>query len=579
MKILKKLILKQLPLYIIAIIAMFIVIGFDIVTPLITRDIIDNVIVDGKLALLSHYLIVLLLIGIGRFIFPYVKEFFFDMAGSKVACELRKKLLSHIQGLSSGYFEKNSTGELMARVKDDVDRIWDGLTFVSFLTIQVVFQVIAIIISMIRLNGWLTIAPVLAMTFCGFLAFTMENKMGKVYGEISEENAALNRVAGENLSGVRTVKAFAKEKYEIKKFLEHNQKYYELNIENNRIFVKYYPYFQLVSKLLPVIILLIGGFIVIQGNMTIGTLSAFITYAMNIIWPMEMLGWLTDAFSTTIASGKKLNVIFSEKPDILESEEPEIVETVTGHIKFEHVSFHKEDGIDILSDINFEVEPGKTIGIMGSTGAGKSSLLLLLQRFYDPYNGSISIDGVNIKDMTFKQLRQSIAVVSQDVFLFSDTIEENIKLGQSNKLDIKTVQHASDNSLAREFIEKLDQKYDTIIGERGVGLSGGQKQRLSIARALSKDAPILVLDDSTSALDMETEHEIWRRLHALKNTTKLIITHRISAVSKADEIIILDDGKIIERGTHASLLDQKGYYYQTYLAQYGSHIPEELEAV
>lgn len=211
---------------------------------------------------------------------------------------------------------------------------------------------------------------------------------------------------------------------------------------------------------------------------------------------------------------------------------------------------------------------------MGSTGSGKSSLVLLLQRFFDPSEGSITLDGVDISELELCQLRKSIATVTQDVFLFSDTIEENVRMGNQKGLNIQSIQKATDNAMAHEFIEKLDDKYETVIGERGVGLSGGQKQRLSIARALSKEAPILILDDSTSALDMETEHIIWQKIHALDNITKFIITHRISTVSKADEIIILDEGKIVERGTHASLLAKKGYYYQTYIAQYGTDIPE-----
>jgi len=563
-------------LYSIAIIAMLIAIGLDILTPLITKYLVDDVIIANQIDLLPKFLLALLLIGVGKFVFPYIKEFLFDSAGSKVACELRKNLFDHIQSLSASYFEKNSSGELMARVKDDVDKIWDGATYVSFLVIEIAFHVSAILFCMIRLSPFLTIFPLIGMIICGTLALVMEKKLGKIYGEISEENAILNQIAGENLSGVRTVKAFAREKFEIKKFLSHNQKYYDLNIANSNVFVKYYPYFQFISKLLPILVLLIGGYMVIENKITLGTLSAFIAYSMNIIWPMEMLGWLSDSVSTTIASGKKLNKIYETQPEIKDPENPVSFASISGNIAFHHVSFKKTEDKAILSDINFEVKAGKSIGIMGSTGSGKSSLILLLQRFYEPTSGYITLDGENINQLSLCQLRKSIAPVTQDTFLFSDTIEENVRLGNQEELDDKTIYNATNNALAHEFIEKLDNQYQTVIGERGVGLSGGQKQRLSIARALSKNAPILVLDDSTSALDMETEHEIWKKIHSLEQITKIIITHRISTVSKTDEIIILDEGKILERGTHTSLLQKKGYYYQTYIAQYGTDIPETI---
>jgi len=537
---------------------------------------VDDVIVSGKLNLLRGILLSLLAIGVGRFIFQYVKEYLFDKAGGEIACSIRKDIFNHIQGLSANFFDKNSTGELMARVKDDVDRIWDGTTYVSMLIIEIVIHVTLILFFMLRLNPLLTIIPIIGMTICGILALTMEKKLGKVYESISEENANLNRVAEENLTGVRTVKAFAREKFEISKFLSHNNRYAQLNIERSNVFVKYYPFFQVMSRLLPLLIVVVGGAMVIHGNITLGTLSAFIGYSFNIVWPMEMIGWLSNSFSEARASAKKLAVIYAVKPTIVDPIDAIQLPSIKGDIMFSHVDFSKEDGYPILSDICFHIPAGRTIGIMGATGAGKTSITLLLQRFYDPTNGTILIDGVDSKQLTLKQLRKNISQVMQDVFLFSDTINENVKMGAKYTLDASAIRSAAENAEASRFIEGLSEQYETVIGERGVGLSGGQKQRLSIARALSKEAPILILDDSTSALDMETEREIWQKLHAIKNVTKIIIAHRISAVSKADEILFLEDGKIVERGTHTSLLKHKGLYYETFLAQYGT-IPKELE--
>lgn len=312
-----------------------------------------------------------------------------------------------------------------------------------------------------------------------------------------------------------------------------------------------------------------------KQSMTLGELTAFIEYSTNIVWPMEMLGWLTNCISSAVASNRKIRKIYEETSSIKESDNPVTLEKVQGKVTFSHVSFHKEDQHEILHDISFCVEPGKTLGIMGATGAGKSSIIHLLQRFYDATDGSISLDDVNIKNLSLKQLRGNISLVMQDVFLFSDTILDNISLGKKKQLSFRMVKEASRQASASSFIERMEEQYETVIGERGVGLSGGQKQRISIARALAKKNPILILDDSTSALDTETEHAIQQALTKLENTTKIIIAHRISAVRHADEIIVLSDGRIEERGTHETLLEKKGLYYETYLSQYGAVLKEQ----
>lgn len=569
MKKLSSYLLKYWYAYMIAILAMIIGISLDMISPQITRHIIDDVIVGGKIKLLNKLLIMILIVGIGRCIFQYIKEFLFDLISSKIALEIRKNLFHHIQSLSMNFFDKNNTGELMARVKDDVDRIWNAMGFVGMLIIEVIIHTSIVLICMYQISPKLALIPSIALPIIGLFAIIMEKKLGSVYEAISEENAVLNTVAEENLAGVRTVKAFAREKHEIAKFLSHNKRYYDLNMKQSKVFVRYYPFFQCVTKLLPILIILFGGYMVIQDELTIGKLSAFTEYSMNIVWPMEMIGWLINDFSSAIASNKKLKNIYKEQASITESNDPVILETITGDIEFSHVSFYKEDKHPILQDISFHVKAGKTIGIMGTTGAGKSSIIYLLQRLYDATDGQILLDGTDIKSLSLQQLRGNISFVMQDVFLFSDTISENIKFGKKNQIDMPIIMSAIEDAQARSFIERMEEKTETIIGERGVGLSGGQKQRISIARALAKKTPILVLDDSTSALDMETEHSIQNTLAQLKDTTKIIIAHRISSVKNADEIIILEDGQIVERGTHNDLLAQKGYYYKTYQVQYG----------
>lgn len=564
---LSKYIMKYWFAYLLAVICIVIAVSLDMLSPQVTKRVIDNVIVGGDLGLLPKLLIIIFIIGLGRCIFQYLKEFIFDLVSSKITVNLRRDLFNHIQSLSLSFFDKNNTGELMSRVKDDVDRIWAALGYVSMLIIEVIIHTAIVLYCMYNISPVLAIIPTIVLPCMGGLALLMEKKLGKVYESISDENAKLNLVAQENLSGVRTVKAFAREKHEIAKFLSHNKKYYELNLSQSKVFIKYYPYFQFVTKLLPLAAIILGGLQVIKGNMTLGALGAFTEYSTNIVWPMEMLGWLANDFASAIASGKRIKTLMSEKPEVKDPENPVVLEEVTGKVSFEGVTFGLGDK-NILSDISFELGAGKTIGIMGATGTGKSSIINLLQRFYDVTEGEIRLDGVSVKDLSLKQLRSSISLVMQDVFLFSDTISENVKMGKKQLVKQEDILEAAENAQARDFIEKMDDQYETIVGERGVGLSGGQKQRISIARALAKKAPILVLDDSTSALDMETEHEIQLALTQV-TSTKIIIAHRISAVRNADEIIILEDGKIAERGTHETLLAAKGYYYKTYMAQYG----------
>ena len=558
--------------YLFGIVCMVIAIVLDMLYPVITKSIIDDVIIQGKMELLGGLLFMIVMIGAGRALGGYLKEFTFDAVSIKIAAKLRKDLFSHIEGLSVDYFDDTNTGELMARVKDDVDAVWNALGYVGMLTIEVVIHVSMVLYCMFALNWRLAFIPLGAMILMGATAIFMERKLDKIYEAISEENARLTTIAEENLAGVRTVKAFAREKFEIQKFLSHNKQYYDLNIEQAKTLVRFYPIFQFTSKLLPVVMVIIGGFQVVYGKMTLGTLVAFSEYCRNIVWPMEMLGWLTNDLSSAVASLKKLDKIYKQETSIKEQENPVILDEVKGEISFEHVSFSR-GGQKILEDVSFTLPRGKTLGVMGATGAGKTSMINLLMRFFDVDAGSVRLDGVDVRKLSLRQLRSSVGTVMQDVFLFSDTISENIRMGQRDTMESPVMIHAAGLAQAKGFIEELPETYETIIGERGVGLSGGQKQRISIARAIAKQDPVLILDDSTSALDMETEYEIQKALETL-DTTKIIIAHRISAVRRADEIIFLEDGMVKERGSHEELLAKKGLYYDTYIAQTGT-VPGE----
>lgn len=566
-------------LYLIGFAAMFLAIYLDMKGPQVTQSIIDDVIVDGQVWILMRLLLMLLGIGFGRAICGYVKEFIFDCAGVRVGRDLRKMLFGHIQGLGVDYFDRTNTGELMARVKDDVDRIWSVTGFIGMLIVESIVHTIAVLYCMFHISPALMLVPLVTMPLVGWTAVRLENKLDRVYQDISEQNAELNTVAQENLAGVRTVKSFAREDYEIEKFRRQNGKYYELNMKLASVLAKYEPNISFYTKIMLVCVIIVGGIMVIRGQITIGQLGAFTEYANNIIWPMECLGWLSNELAAAFASYKKVDAIMEEEARIKDPEHPVQVDGVRGEIAFDHVDL-EIDGHKILRDISFHVDAGKTLGIMGMTGSGKSSVINLLERFYDAAAGRVMIDGRDVRTMRLEDIRKNIAVVMQDVFLFSDTIQENISVGQRDVLEYETVCQAAGAASAHDFIQRLSDQYDTVIGERGVGLSGGQKQRISIARALAKKTPILILDDSTSALDMETEYQIQTELGKLEDVTKLIIAHRISAVRHADEIIILKDGQIAERGTHERLMEKKGMYYETYLAQYDTQwepVPETEE--
>lgn len=556
----------------------------DQAAPLIVQHIVDDVLIGKNTGVLNLLLLGILGIGVGRCVFQYTKEFLCDFAGSKIASEVRINLFQKIQSLSANFFDGINSGELMSRVKDDVDRIWDIAAFMGILMAEVAIRTVSTLFFMIRINWQLAIIPVLGMIASGFIAIKMEKQLDELYGAVAQEGSEMNNTAAENLAGVRTVKAFAREGFEIAKFHKHNQKFYELNIDLSRVFVKYNPIIQMITRSLSIVSLLLGGLIVIKGNplqggqkMTVGQLMAFIQYVGGMIWPMEMLGWLTNGLSSAKASVKRLNKIYQENPDITDKSQVAGDEElsgamfsefdINGDIEFDHVTYQAGDR-KILDDVSFEIKAGQTLGIMGSTGSGKTTLINLLKRMYDVTEGSIKIDGIDIRELPLPTLRRSISCVMQDIFLFSDTIDGNIRLGAREKITTAQVRSALNQSRASEFVDRMEDKENTVIGERGVGLSGGQKQRITIARALARKTPVLVLDDSTSALDTETEQEIQQVLADLSGMTKIIIAHRISAVRKADKIIVLDKGRLVEEGNHEELMAKGGLYKETFDSQY-----------
>jgi ATP-binding cassette subfamily B protein len=592
-------------LYTIAVISMGIGTWLDMIAPVIVQHIVDDVLIARKMDLLKWLLLGILGIGVGRCIFQYAKEFICDWCGSKIASEVRINLFQKIQSLSATFFDGINSGELMSRVKDDVDRIWDIAAFMGILIAEVVLRIIITTFYMMRMNWKLSLFPLALMIAAGVIAILMEKKLDAVFGDIAQENSELNNTAAENLAGIRTVKAFSREDFEKKKFHRHNQKYYELNITQSKIFVHFNPMVQLITRLLPAAMLFFGGLAVIAGNvqneqsvqngitgaayavgrffnvekpMTIGELLAFLQYVGNIVWPMEMLGWLTNGFSSAKASVKRLNKIYEQTPRIVDNSvlsemEDETKEAlfnsgdISGHIQFENVTYMAGDR-KILDNVSFDLKAGQTLGIMGATGSGKTTIINLLKRMYDVSEGQILLDGLDIREIPLAALRRSIACVMQDIFLFSDTIDGNIRLGEKETMSHPAVRQSLEKAQAWSFVSQMKDAEQTVIGERGIGLSGGQKQRITIARALARKTPVLVLDDSTSALDTETEQEIQQVLNGLSGMTKIIIGHRISSVRRADKIIVLENGRIAESGTHEELLEANGLYKATYDSQH-----------
>ncbi|SFP98112.1 ATP-binding cassette, subfamily B [Butyrivibrio proteoclasticus] len=551
----------------------------DILVPFITLSMVDDVIVGRNMDIFRRDILLYVAAGLGRAAFQFVKEFLCDMSGCRVASGLRKDMMKHIFSLHKGYFDKNNTGELMARVKDDAGSVWDLTGFVGMLMTEATIYFFGVIICMVSLNWKLSIVPLVFMPPLAYIALHLEKQLNKDYDDISEKNAALTKVVEENISGVRTVKAFSAESSELKKFDEKNLEYADSNKKFATDLADTDPLLGMIPKIMQTFVVAIGGYAAIKGSITYGTLVAFVSYSISIVWPIENLGWMLSLVSQGLAGYKKIEKVMSTKPEITdapmdacgEESVPDVESTSrAGEIAFDNVSFEME-GKKILKDISFTIKKGKTLGIMGATGAGKSTIVNLIERFYDTSKGAVRINGKDIKDMTMADIRAFSSVVTQDVFLFSDTITENVRLGSKDTMDELTVRRAIKSAHAKEFVEKITDGYDAVIGERGIGLSGGQKQRLSIARALAKKADLLILDDSTSALDMETEAAIQKELKDNRDMSKIIIGHRISSVKDADEIIVLENGMVKERGTHAELLAQKGLYYSTYEAQYGDY--------
>lgn len=545
----------------------------SVVNPYISGQIVDQVISGGRYDKLMPFIGCLIgvtvVMGILRFLFQVA----FETASQGVLYDMRDKVYRKLLEEDFAFYNKKRTGDLMSRQTGDMDAIRHFVAYVVYMVYQSVLMFVFALLMIFTVNTKLALAMLVVLPFTAFATYRQTKEVRPAFKRNRDCFSSLNAFVQENVSGNRVVKAFAKEDFEIEKFNKENDKFRAAQIDASKIWMKYVPVFEVLSYALTIILILYGGYMVIQGEITLGQLVTVNGYLWMLNNPLRQAGWLVNDISNFTTSVEKIYATYSEEPHVKTPVSGVVKKHLKGEIEFKNVSYRADDE-DIVMDVNFKVKPGQTVGIIGSTGAGKSTIMNLLCRFYDTTSGEVLVDGVNVRDMDLYNLRDNIGMAMQDVFLFSDTIEGNIAYGRPN-CSFEEVKQAAIMADANHFIQALSDGYDTIVGERGVGLSGGQKQRISIARAIAKKAPILILDDSTSALDMETEHEIQKTLNELKDTTKMIIAHRISAVCHADEIIYLKDGEIAERGTHQELLAKRGLYYETYMAQYGTFLGGE----
>ncbi len=499
-----------------------------------------------------------------------------DEIAYRVLVILRKDLYEKIGGQSRRFFMQNRSGDLINKCTGDLDMMRHFMSWVSYNMFEC-FVMIVVVLTVFFSISWEFTLCLLAISPIAFItAIRMGKIVRPIFGNARAQLSKLNTLVQENISGNRVVRAFCREGFEIEKFDTENEKYYELQLEGNRVWVKYAPILETVANIMNTCAVLIGALLVILERITLGDLVVFTSLSWMLNQPMQQLGFFINDVQRFLASCERVHELYDMDTDI-KSPENAVTAEIKGDIVLDNVTL-SYDGDEILKNVNLHIPAGATVGVMGATGSGKTTLLNVITRFADVTKGSVRIDGVDVRKYNLQHLRRNIGIALQDVFLFSDTAESNIAYGVPEATD-EVVKKAAIDADADSFVKKLPEGYDTIVGERGMGLSGGQKQRLALARALAMEAPILILDDTTSAVDLETEKYIQEHIAArAENATKIIVAQRITAVKNADFIVVLENGKISEQGTHKELLEKKGYYYKIYRIQQGLAGEDEIAA-
>lgn len=555
---------------ILAILFLLINAALIVVNPYLGGMVIDDVINQQQTHLLIPLLLIMIATTVIRTIVRYAYQLLFERVGQNTLYHLREDLYHKLQELDFDFFNHTRVGDIMARMTGDTDAIRHFVSWVTYNIAECFLWFFSAVVVMSFIDWKLMLALVAVTPIIFLLTNQMSKKAHPLFFEIRESFSRLNSMVEENIGGNRVVKAFARENYEIDKFKAYNQDFKTRNMASAEVSRTYLPWLDGLAGSLNVIALVLGGIFVINGDMTLGDLVAFNGYLWMLNNPMRMSGWLINDVQRFSAACIKIRQMLAQESKI-PVHEKKALEPIKGFVEFKHVSFHFSDDPDqnVLEDVSFKIGPGQTLGILGETGSGKTTLVNLVGRFYDPTEGEVLIDGKNAKEYPVRQMRENISMVMQDVFLFSNTISDNIAFG--NPLaDENFIRQMAVVADADTFISRMPQGYKTIVGERGVGLSGGQKQRISLARALAKDPSILILDDTTSAVDMETESKIQQELTKLTGEkTTFIIAHRISSVREADQILMMEKGRVIEQGTHEELVAKKGRYFEVYQKQLG----------
>lgn len=500
----------------------------------------------------------------------FLSGFFGGRLGNRVAYRMRNASYAKLQELSFPYYDTAKTGDLMSRLTADLEAIRQ---FVGFGFAQILNTVLMILfggIMMLSIDWQLTLMTLVTIPLLAFAAIRFEKNIHPAFREMRQALSHLTTAVQENITGVRTVKSFARESHEVEKFSVRSTAYQNNQVGAATIWARFFPLMELLANIGVVILLVAGGLRVIDGPLTLGELVAFFSMIWYIIGPMWNIGFLINNYTQSKASGERVLELLHSYVHVKSVEDAVVLDkdTIKGHVRFENVTFSYADKEPALRDISFDAPPGKVIGLLGGTGSGKSTIIQLLMHAYNVKQGRITVDGFDIRNVDVQSLRSQIATVFQETFLFSASIRDNIAYA-SKDATMEEIERAAKLSKAHEFIMELPLGYDTLVGERGMGLSGGQKQRIAIARALIRNPHILVLDDATSAVDMETEHEIQAGFKELmRGRTTFIIAHRISSLKDADEILVLDGGRITQRGTHQQLIRQQGPYRDVYNIQY-----------
>lgn len=545
-----------------------IVASLALVNPYISGKIVDDVIAGNNMEILGILILCLILTTLCRSAVRLGYLSIFEKTSQNVLFNMRSQVYRRLMQQDFSFYNKNRTGDLMSRQTGDMDAIRHFVSFVIYCTYENAIMFVFALIMIFSVNVKLACCMIVILPFTALTTYFQSKSVKPAFDNIRQRFSSLNTFAQENISGNRVIRAFAKEDYETQKFQKENDGYREAEFAAARIWMKYIPVFEFFSSILIIILMLVGGYMVIQGEMTMGAWVTVNGYLWMLNNPLRVFGWLINDYQRFRASAEKIYNTVSQEPNLKILSKPYTKEKFNGDVEFRNVSY-KADDEDIINGVSFKVKSGQTVGIIGATGSGKSTIMNLICRFFDTTDGAVLIDRVNVKNIDLYNLRDNIGIAMQDVFLFSDTIEGNIAYGKSD-CTLEDVVRVAKIANADGFIREMTDGYDTIVGERGMGLSGGQKQRISLARALLKNPSIIILDDTTSAVDMDTETKIQKALDSNEdNTTVFIIAHRISSIKDADLILVLDHGEIIEQGTHESLLEKQGYYATVFKHQYG----------